>query len=435
MRARKIKVTFDLVNERIIQRWFCDARRTYNFSLRHLKSHNLESLNVMTMQSKLHAKMITREALKDDGKLKHLLYTPKEIRYNAVKALCTAYKSNRTRQDNLKKKFPNKPLKPFEIKFKSRNLNQQIKVPAQNTKIVSDDQGMTLQMFPTMYAGHGPVIGRLSEPFHEPLRDFDLIHDGSSFWACLPFYREIPAEEDERLQQRLGSTALDPGCRTFMSGYSPDGAVFKIGEECSTVVRRKMRRKQKAMRKRAEIRKQYAKVKNRRRVRKSLHVRRQKRLRRRVRRMNRRIKREKNKIAGYIDNLQWMACHALCRTSRLILLPRFNVLSCVKHREGRNVSGLEKKVMLELRHPVFRSRLQMKAREYPGTQVVTFTEPYTSKTCGSCGSLHETLGSSETFECPSCKIAIFDRDIHAARNMYLRTILPHNEHATIGSVA
>jgi transposase len=421
MRARKIRVTFDPVNERIVRHWFHDARSTYNHGLLHLIEHNLQSLSIGRMQSTLHAKIITKEAL--SALDKDLMYTPKEIRYNAVKALCTAYKSNRTRQTNLKKKFPAKPLKKFEVKFKRRRENQQIKIPAQNTKLVPDEQGMAIHMFPRMYADHGPVRGRLSESFSGPLRDFDLIYDGLSFWVCLPFHREIPVEEDQRLQQRMGSVALDPGCRTFLSGYSADGLVFKMGEEGSTVVRRRLVRKQQAIKKRSHIRDMYIQEKTQGRVEKSAHLKRRKRLRRRVRRVNRRIKREKKKIAGYVDNLQWMACHALCRTSRLILLPRFNVLSCVKHREGRNISGMEKKVMLELRHPVFRSRLQMKAREYPGTHVVTFTEPYTSKTCGACGVMNATLGSSERFTCSSCQLPTLDRDIHAARNMYFRTFV------------
>jgi putative transposase len=59
--------------------------------------------------------------------------------------------------------------------------------------------------------------------------------------------------------------------------------------------------------------------------------------------------------------------------------------------------------------------------EFPGTRIEICDEQYTSKTCGSCGRLNETLGASKTFQCAHwmCE-RVVDRDHNAARNILLR---------------
>ena len=48
-------------------------------------------------------------------------------------------------------------------------------------------------------------------------------------------------------------------------------------------------------------------------------------------------------------------------------------------------------------------------------------EHYTSKTCGECGALNETLGGKKTFLCAFCGYEA-DRDHNGARNILLRAI-------------
>ena len=72
-----------------------------------------------------------------------------------------------------------------------------------------------------------------------------------------------------------------------------------------------------------------------------------------------------------------------------------------------------------LSHGAFRTRLCDTANMYPSTRIKTGSEAYTSKTCGNCGVMNMKLGSSEVFKCGSCGLCA-DRDIHAARNIFLR---------------
>ena len=83
------------------------------------------------------------------------------------------------------------------------------------------------------------------------------------------------------------------------------------------------------------------------------------------------------------------------------------------------MSAVTKKAIHALKHFQFRQRLIQKASAYSGTHVFTFTEEFTSKTCGVCGLCYEGLGGREVFCCPKRQIE-FNRDIHAARNMYVK---------------
>ena len=65
-------------------------------------------------------------------------------------------------------------------------------------------------------------------------------------------------------------------------------------------------------------------------------------------------------------------------------------------------------------------RMEEKCAE-KSVRFVEADESYTSKTCGACGVLNYGLGSSEVFRCPSCGLRCH-RDLHAARNIYLRWI-------------
>ena len=53
--------------------------------------------------------------------------------------------------------------------------------------------------------------------------------------------------------------------------------------------------------------------------------------------------------------------------------------------------------------------------------ILICTEEYTSKACGSCGVINKNLGSSKTFQYPSCGATI-DRDVNGACNVLLKYI-------------
>ena len=114
----------------------------------------------------------------------------------------------------------------------------------------------------------------------------------------------------------------------------------------------------------------------------------------------------------------------LCANHEVVLLPKFDTRSIVRKRNettGRWTRKIGSKTAgstMRLAHYKFRNFLIHKALEF-GTQIEICDEQYTSKTCGSCGTLNDTLGASKTFLCEACGY-IADRDHNAARNILLR---------------
>ena len=101
-----------------------------------------------------------------------------------------------------------------------------------------------------------------------------------------------------------------------------------------------------------------------------------------------------------------------------ILLPKFDTPNMVK-RGQRNIRSKTARSMLKWAHCRFRETLKAKVTLYSRCVLYICEEPYTSKTCGSCGHIHQKLGSNKAFVCPKCAYKA-DRDINAARNILLR---------------
>lgn len=128
--------------------------------------------------------------------------------------------------------------------------------------------------------------------------------------------------------------------------------------------------------------------------------------------------RKLNKLKNRVKDLHHKLALWLCENYSVILIPRFQVLQMVK-RGGRKLHVTTIRRMMAWSHYSFRQLLKTKAELYNGVRVVECYEPYTSKTCGQCGELNQTLGSSKLFKCKHCKYEA-DRDLNGTRNILLR---------------
>jgi len=184
--------------------------------------------------------------------------------------------------------------------------------------------------------------------------------------------------------------ALDPGVRTFMTGYFSNGMVIEWGAgDMSRIY---------ALNRFAD--KLYSKYKK------------------GGKKYRRPWLKLLLKIRYKIDEIHKKLATFLCRSSRVILLPKFDTSKMVK-RSTRNISRHTARNMMNFAHYRFRETLINKASLFSGCKVIICDEHYTSKTCGSCGELHDNLGRNKVFKCPIC-LYTSDRDINAARNILLR---------------
>jgi putative transposase len=365
-RVRKIKLKPTHAQRQTLNGWFSTARWTYNRCV-----HAINELSCERSKKALRAQCVNN-ALWTEG-LEWVKKTPYDIRDEAMNDVLKAYKTN----------FAAK-RKQFKIKFKSR------KAPSDSIVIHSKHWKSAGIMHPQAW-------GKQALDAHEALPD-NLPYDCrlqrtrlGEFYLCL---LSPLKSRDSQAKRRVVS--LDPGVRTFQTLYSPDGSVEEIGAGdigrisrlCWSLDKLQSKWSQPEIR----HRKRYT--------------------------MQRAGRQLRAKIKNLVHTLHHTVARHLCESYNQILIPVFetkNMVSKIKRRIGSQTA----RMMLTWSHYRFRKILEDKAREYPDCNVFVVDEAYTSKTCGRCGSLHDGLGKSKVFKCPSCDFTL-DRDVNGARNILIR---------------
>jgi IS605 OrfB family transposase len=203
-------------------------------------------------------------------------------------------------------------------------------------------------------------------------------------------------EKTQNKCENLNSIALDPGVRTFQTGYSPNGSTYKFGErqlDQMKMIHFKIDKLNSIIgtpgsanrRKRLNIKRRLAKLEFR--------------------------------LRGIIHNLHNQVGSFLSRNYKHILLPEFETSGM---QESRNIHSTTKRRMNGLAHYKFQIKMEHLCKKY-GSELKLVNEAYTSKTCGSCGKIKEDLGSNCIYSCSNCEYTL-DRDIHGARNIWIKTI-------------
>jgi len=196
--------------------------------------------------------------------------------------------------------------------------------------------------------------------------------------------------------------ALDPGVRTFLTGYSPsEEACYEFSPQAI----------QRLCRLSSCIDKLTQRMDT------DPDLRHKQRLR--LRRARLRIY---QKIRHLVAEVHWKSCDVLVKRFDVIVLPKFGAKAMVQKRHDnggwkRKIGKNSARRLLLWSHYAFRQKLLAKAKQH-GRVLIFGPEAYTSKTCTSCGVLNHTLGSSKVFQCCTCG-SVCDRDINGARNILL----------------
>ena len=131
-----------------------------------------------------------------------------------------------------------------------------------------------------------------------------------------------------------------------------------------------------------------------------------------------------DRVNRRVDDVHKKTAAALTDTHRVVLLPSFETQQMASRRGGRRINGTTAHRMLTWAHYQFRQRLLEAAEVRPWCQVVLVNEHYTTRCCGNCGHMHDSISGNKVFDCPNCH-HITDRDWNAARNvllLYLKSI-------------
>ena len=266
------------------------------------------------------------------------------------------------------------------------------------------DQKLTLQFDPTAYRnGHWMTSNTKHLPVAEFRgQDFCVLTDSSTeltynkgrWFAHFPV--EVESEADYTQTQKI--IALDPGVRTFMTGFDGNdflefgnGDFARIAKLCTHLDHLKSRH---------DKAKGYA-----------------------FKRLRYKLRQAMERVRTRIKNLR-TECHKqvasyLAKSYDVIVLPTFETSQMVS-KSRRKLHSKTARAMMTWAFYQFSQTLQHLCNRY-GSKLVRVTEEYTSKTCTKCGHVHRKLGGSKKFKCPHCGYEI-PRDFNGALGIFLKAM-------------
>lgn len=186
----------------------------------------------------------------------------------------------------------------------------------------------------------------------------------------------------------------DPGVRTFLTCYTPDGYVYHCGVNNIRYLYSLFYYKNK-------LQGAISQAKGRRR-----------------RRMLKAWKRASKRMHNLVNDFHKKLSKWLLENFTLLILPKLDVGQFQTNKTSRTVRNK----MRLWRHCSFMTCLKNMSNRYPRCRILNPSEEYTSRTCSRCGSLHPKF-QSKTFCCLNANCQqIFDRDVNASLNILLKTL-------------
>lgn len=409
LRSRKIKLYLNSNQKKKIKSWIDTGRYVYNKTISFLKENKYPG------KHKLRDMIVTN--YENDWEKN----TPQGIRAGCLFDACQAYENGVSR---LKKTGH-----PFNLKFRSKK-----KVRQQTISLPLDGIKKGLKLYPRLLGKDSCLLIPKSEKQHIkfktkyvnemkyiklPNGEYKLDKNGKKmkektgkkldkgkileheiriqmtktgkWYLCVPVEMEIKSSENQG-----AIVSLDPGVRTFMTGYSPDGQVYKFGDRDIKTIRNYLLKTDKLCSKLSKLtgRKKY--------THKRAYLKRLENVRNRVKDCHRKV------VKFLVDRYD------------IIILPPFASKN-MSSKQNRRINSKTVRNMITWSHYKFRQMLMSKILEYKDKYILLPSEAYTSKTCGRCGNIKSNLGGNEIYKCDKCGLKI-DRDINGSRNILLRTI-------------
>jgi putative transposase len=266
------------------------------------------------------------------------------------------------------------------------------------------DQKLTLQFDPTAYKNGNWMVSRTKHISPPEFRGHSccVLTDGATEltsnkgrWFAHFAVAQNPAPI-RSLEQKIVS--LDPGVRTFMTGFDGGNFLEFANGDFSRI---------------AKLCLHLDKLKSRHDLSKGG----------RFKRLRFRLRQAMEKVRTRIKNLR-TECHKqvgsyLARNYDIIVLPTFETSQMVA-KKARKLHSKTARAMMTWAFYQFSQTLEHLCNRY-GSRLVRITEEYTSKTCVSCGHVHQKLGSSKKFKCPNCGFEI-PRDFNGAGGIMLKAL-------------
>jgi transposase len=219
--------------------------------------------------------------------------------------------------------------------------------------------------------------------------NFKIMKDRGNYYLLITREEEISENKESDVSNMV---SLDPGVRTFQTGFGVNGTCFEAGKRQTEMI------------KRLHVKIDYLKSKQSESNKRSS-----------VYHMKKRLEIWNKKIYDMVSDLHNQFGSFLCKGYDKIFLPRFETSGM---QESYKLRSVTKRMMSSLRHFDFQSKLKCLCDKY-GKKLYLVSEEYTSKTCGFCGFLND-VGESKEYKC-DCGVDM-DRDMNGARNILIKSL-------------
>lgn len=392
-RVKKIRLYPTAMEKIKLNKWFGAARWTYNKCLEFQKSE-YEKGNKNPTDAQFRKKFIENKIIGKNQELKWLLDIPYNVRDDGMRDLKKNVASNI-------QKITNGTIKHFNLKFrKARRESQSITIRPQNYN--RDLNGKKKRK--EKDDGAFVFIKRMKKK--EALQPQQVKHEikikkdvYGDYWICVPTATKMRSDNQTSIFSKSytdGVIALDPGVRTFLTGFdSYNKQAIHLGNDVckridknhkeQDILTSKIKR-----RKGNKMRLVYA------------------------------IRRKRKQLKNMMKDLHYKVGTFLCTNYKTILLPTFGTQDMI-NKEKRKIGSNDARRLQSHSHYTFQQRLIQISKKYKNCNVILVDEDYTSVTCSECGWYNRNLKGSKTFKCErkGCK-KIFDRDVNAAKNIFLK---------------
>lgn len=217
--------------------------------------------------------------------------------------------------------------------------------------------------------------------------DVQIMNDRGCWYLVFTYKRR----KEEWTKPKYESIALDPGIRTFQTGYSPEGMIVKIGERQIAQVK-KLHSKIDVLR---SVRSKISKKKTR------YHI-------------HTKLGKHQKRIFDIVDNLHNQVVSELTNNFQHIIISPFTTSVML---QSDKLASTTKRMMGTLSFYRFKQKMVAQCQR-KGRDLHIESEAYTTKCCGICGNCN-AIGGNKVYKCTNCDYEI-DRDVHGGRNFFIR---------------
>jgi IS605 OrfB family transposase len=346
-----------------------------------IKNQKKESLKIFTNELILDSLSVILKTVpyrKNDLIHDFELFTSNEIRSNAIKNVCDAYKSA---IENLKQGN----IKFFDISFKKRTSNKQT-IELATTDISYKNNGF--QISPSKFPIGSKTI-KINKRDIRKLVNFKVNHNCDLVKTKHGYYIHLTVDaaiKEKTIKKDLKVCGIDPGLKSLLTIYGNkdlseiDNTYFLHKNEKYNNKIDRMKKKRKKRYKKKQFLK-YEKRKN-----------------------------------NLINEIHWKLINYLVKEYDILFFGDIKSHNITKGGKSKYVNRL----MNDVKFYKFKQRLHYKC-VINNTKVFFINEAYTTQCCSSCGNLWREIGTSREYKCKKCYLNC-GRDYNAAKNIYMKGI-------------